>query len=172
MKNSIQQIAENFIIKLQEYFSGDREIRIDKLENELIEEAKSCAAEMTAVYVELLDSSMLADKQGRKDENYVVVRKNDRRRIQTKIGEIAFKRTYYRNSETHEYAYLADRAIGLEAYTHVSTGLGLSLVEAAKGMSYQKACDQIYNGSLSRETVMHKIRQSNAEVTGERSVCF
>ena len=170
MKDSIQQIAENFIINLQEYFSGDREIGIDKLENELLEKAKSCAAEMTSAYVELLDNSMLADRQGRKEENYVVVRKNDRRRIQTKIGEITYKRTYYRNQDTHEYAYLADRAIGLEAYSHVSAGLGLCLVEAAKDMSYQKACDQVYNGFLSRETVMHKIRQSNAEVTPDASV--
>ena len=36
MKNSIQRIAENFIINLQEYFCGDSEIRIDKLENELL----------------------------------------------------------------------------------------------------------------------------------------
>jgi hypothetical protein len=161
VKNSIQQIAENFIINLQEYFSGDREIRIDKLEDELLEKAKNCAAEVTAAYVELLDRSMLSDKQGRKKEKYAVVRKNDRRRIQTKIGEISFRRTYYRNSGTHEYAYLADQAIGLEAYTHISNGLGLALVEAAKDMSYQKACEQVYNGSLSRETVMHKIRQSN-----------
>ena len=110
MKDSIQQIAENFIINLQEYFSGDREIGIDKLENELLEKAKSCAAEMTSAYVELLDNSMLADRQGRKEENYVVVRKNDRRHIQTKIGEITYKRTYYRNQDTHEYAYLAGQS--------------------------------------------------------------
>ena len=41
MKNSIQQIAEKFIINLQKYFSGDREIRIDMLENELLEKAKT-----------------------------------------------------------------------------------------------------------------------------------
>ena len=52
----------------------------------------------------------------------------------------------------------------------MSAGLGLCLVEAAKDMSYQKACDQVYNGFLSRETVMHKIRQSNAEVTPDASV--
>jgi hypothetical protein len=62
VKNIIQQIAENFIINLQEYFSGNREIRIDKLENELLEKAKNCAAEITSAYVEFLDSSMLADK--------------------------------------------------------------------------------------------------------------
>lgn len=87
---------------------------------------------MTSAYVELFDSFMLADKQDRKQEKYVIVRKNDMRRIQTEIGEIAFKRTYYRNSDTHEYAYLEDRAIGFEAYTHVSNGLGLALVGTAK----------------------------------------
>ena len=170
MKNSIQQIAENFIMNLQEYFSGDREIRIDKLENELLEKSKSCAAEMAAAYVEFLDSAVLNDKRGRRQEKYVVVRKNDMRRIQTKIGEIAFKRTYYRNSDTREYAYLVDQAIGLEAYTHVSNGLGLALVDAAKDVSYQKACEKVYNGALSRETVMHKIRQSNVEVAPAASV--
>lgn len=170
MKNSIQQIAEKFIINLQEYFSGDREIRIDKLENELFEKAKVFAAEMTAAYVELLDGAMLNDKHSRKEENYVVARKNDTRRIQTKIGEISFRRTYYRNSETNEYAYLADRAIDLEPYTHVSNGLGLELVEAAKDMSYQKACEQVYNGDLSRQTVMHKIRRSSAETKPDVTV--
>lgn len=68
---------------------------------------------MTAAYAELLDEAILSDKQGRKKKNYIVVRKNDRRRIQIKIGEISFQRTYYRNSDTREYAYLADHAIGL-----------------------------------------------------------
>lgn len=113
---------------MQEYFSGDREIRIDKLENELLEKAKSCAAEMMSAYIKLVDQAMLDDKQGRKNEKYVVVRKNDNRRIQTKIGEISFKRTYYRNSGTQEYTYLADQVIGLEAYAHVSNGLGMALV--------------------------------------------
>lgn len=163
VKNSIQQIAEEFINNLQQYFSGDRKIQIDKLENELLEEAKSCAAKMTAAYVELLDHAVLDDKQGRKEEGYIVVRRNDERRVQSKIGEISFRRTYYRNKDTKEYAYLADRAIGLVAYAHVSDGLGLALVEAAKDMSYQKACKTVSNGSLSRQTVMHKIRQSKAE---------
>ena len=162
MKNSIQQIAEKFISHMQEYFSSSEEIQMNRLENELFEEAKSCAAEMTAAYIELVDQAMLKDKRSRKQDGYVVVRRNEARRIQTKIGEISFTRTYYRNNESKEYAYLTDQAIGLEAYTHVSDGLGLSLVEAAKDMSYQKACEQVYNGSLSRQTVMHKIRQSSA----------
>lgn len=170
MKNSIQQIAENFIKNMQEYFSGDREIRIDKLENELLEKAKSCAAEMTSAYIELVDQAMLDDKQGRKNEKYVVVRKNDNRHIQTKIGEITFKRTYYRNSGTQEYTYLADQVIGLEAYAHVSNGLGMALVEASKDMSYQKACEQTCSGGLSRQTVMHKIRQSKAKIRPDADV--
>jgi hypothetical protein len=108
VKNSIQQIAEEFINNLQQYFSGDRKIQIDKLENELLDEAKSCAGKMTAAYVELLDHAVLYDKQGRKEEGYIVVRRNDERRVQSKIGEISFRRTYYRNKDTREYTYLAD----------------------------------------------------------------
>lgn len=163
MKNSIQQIIDNFITNTLNHFSSSEKIQIDRLESELLEEAKHFAAKMAATYAELLDQAMLEDKRGRKEEGYVVVRKNDIRRIQTQIGEIAFHRTYYRNKDTREYGYLVDRAIGLQAYAHVSNGLGLELVAAAKDMSYQKVCEHVSNGSLSRQTVMHKIRRSSAE---------
>lgn len=88
MKNSIKQIAEKFIINLEKYLSGDGEIRIDELENERLEKSGNCAAEMISAYVELLGDFMLAGKLGRKEENYVVVRKNDMRRIQ--IDNIVF----------------------------------------------------------------------------------
>ena len=55
---------------------------------------------------------------------------------------------------------MADQVLGLEGYSRVSNGLGLSLVNAARDMSYQKACNHIVEGQISRQTVMHKIRQS------------
>jgi len=162
VRNIIQQISVEFINKITEYF-GNSNINIEDMEKELLVEAKACTAKLSAAYIEEIDLAILADKKGRKKAGFVVERRGDERQIQTKIGEIAFKRTYYCNKSRDEYAYLADQVVGIEGYSRVSSGLGLSLVSAARDMSYQKACNHITEGQISRQTVMHKIRESEAE---------
>ena len=162
MKNSIQQIEQEFISNIEKYFSDGKNINIKAMEADLLKEAKDCAAKMTAAYIELVDRSLLENKEERREQGYAVERRGDERQIQTKIGEIRFARTYYYNRNTNDYAYLADQAVGLDSYARVSEGLGLALVSAAESMSYQKASEHLTNGEISRETVMHKIRESSA----------
>lgn len=57
---------------------------------------------------------------------------------------------------------MADQAVGLNPYSRVSEELGLALVSAAENMSYQNASNHLTDGEISRETVMHKIRESSA----------
>lgn len=162
MKNSIQQIEQEFIRNIEKYFSEGQNIEIKTLETDLLKEAETCASKMTAAYIELVDQSLLENKKERRKQGYVVERRGDERHIQSKIGEIDFTRTYYYSKSTHSYVYLADQAVGLDPYSRVSEGLGLALVTAAENMSYQKASEQLTNGEISRETVMHKIRESRA----------
>lgn len=162
MKNSIQQIEQEFINNIEKYFSDGKNISIKTIETDLLRVTKACVSKMTAAYIEMVDQSLLADKKDRREQGYVVERRGDERSIQTKIGEIHFARTYFHNKNTNSYAYLADEAVGLDSYSRVSEGLGLALVSAAENMSYQNASENLTNGEISRETVMHKIRESSA----------
>ena len=157
MTTIIQQSCENFIKNILRHFETQK-FSIGDVEERFFETAKGFAVEMTQMYIEELDTAILSDKKGRKEAGYVVERRGDSRRFESKIGAIEFARTYYKQ-KAGEYCYLADQVVGLEGYSRVSHSLSLSLVKAAQDMSYQKACDHLVQGKISRQTVMHKVRK-------------
>lgn len=160
MDSIIQQISENFIKNILNIFENKR-IDINFIENDFLNEAKTFAIKATQAYIEQIDKEIIDNKKLRKELDFIVERKNDKREIETKIGTISFNRTYFLNKKSNEYMYLADQVVGLESYTRVSDGLSLSLVEAAQNMSYQKSSELLTGGKVTRQTVMHKIRKSS-----------
>jgi len=134
-----------------------------QVEAAMLKEAKDFAAEATCAYINNLDEAILADKTGRRELGYTVERRGDERRLQTQLGEIAYQRTYYKKA-SGGYEYLCDTVMGINGYERVSDNLSLALVNAAKDMSYAKSSKHITNGEISRQTVMHKVRQSAAIV--------
>lgn len=159
MTNIIQQICENFIKNILSKFE-DQQFSISEAECAFLQEAKGFTAEAMQIYVEQIDAALLQNKKDRKEAGFVVERRDDIRKLETQIGEIAFRRTYYYNEKAKEYSYLADQVVGLECHARISDGLSLSLVQAAQDMSYQKACNHLTQGRISRQTVMHKLRKS------------
>lgn len=160
MNTIIQQISENFIKNIYNFFEKGN-IDINFIEERFLDEAKTFAVKATQAYIEHIDKEIYEDKKLRKELNIVVERKNDKREFETKIGTIRFDRTYFLNKKTNEYLYLTDQVVGLDSYARVSDGLGLSLVHAAQNMSYQKSSEFLTGGKITRQTVMHKIRQSS-----------
>jgi hypothetical protein len=63
------------------------------------------------------------------------------------------------------YEYLADTVLGVDKRERVSAGLSLSLVRAAKDMSYAKSSFYLTDGAISRQTMMGKLRQSYSQKT-------
>lgn len=162
MKIIIQQIAEEFIKKIEKTFEKG-EININLIENDFLKEAKECAAELTKAYIERLDSELVAMKKERKQAEIVIERRNDKRCLQTQIGEICFNRTYFYNKKVGEYSYLVDNTIGLEKRSRVSNAMSEILVNTAKEMSYEKTAKLIGDSKITKQTVMNAIRKANVE---------
>jgi hypothetical protein len=158
----IAQIAERFIKKLTKTLTASN--NFSEIEENVTREIEKCAAEVTGAYLEHLDQAIAADKTGRREAGYSVERYGDERKLLTKFGEVAYKRTYYKKA-SGGYDYLVDNAIGIDGRVRISEGLGLSLVNAAKDMSYAKASRYVTQEAVSRQTVMRRLRQSKAEAT-------
>ena len=168
MEKIIAEIAKKFIKNLSKIFEGE-ERNFSNIEERAFEEAKSCAAEMIGAYTEVLDRAILADKRSRREAGYALERQGDTRRIHTLLGEVAYRRSYYKKA-SGGYEYLVDTIIGVESRSRVSDNLCLSLTKAGCEMSYQKAAKYLTKGLVSRQTVMHSIRknESKNEIENEK----
>ena len=136
----------------------------EEIEAEALRESKECAAKIMGVYAETVDEAIVLDKASRREAGYAVERRGDERKLQSRVGEVSYGRTYYKKA-SGGYEYLTDTVLGIEPRSRVSDGLSLALVKAARDMSYSKACGHIADGGVSRQTVMGRIRQSCAGET-------
>lgn len=162
MKKIITEIAENFIKNICKKLSEGK--TFSQIEPGMLKEAKECAVKLTEAYITHIDAQILEDKSGRRDAGYSVERRDDKRQLQTQLGEVSYNRAYYKKA-AGGYEYLADTFMGVERRERISEGLSLSLINAAKDMPYAKASNHLTGGGISRQTVMNKVRWSEAIVT-------
>ena len=78
-----------------------------------------------------------------------------KRSLQTSLGEIEYRRTYYETREG-ERIYLLDHLIGVESYERVSKTLCAKLVNLSAEMSYGKSV-RVGKAEVSRQTVSNKV---------------
>lgn len=159
MNNIIQQICENYISEVLEFFGGSNLRKIDEIEKDLKSKTDRYLREIMKVYLEGIDEAIAQDKVNRAKRGYVVERKADKREIYTVFGSLEFRRRYYKNKLYGQYEYLLDKVVGIENYDRVSGTVSAALVEHASEVSYQKSSKYVCNGDISRQTVMNKIRQ-------------
>jgi hypothetical protein len=164
----IAEIAEKFIKKVCETLCAGKSFT--QIEPELLKETKDCAAKLTEAYACAVDAQIVANKSGRREIGCAVERRGDERRLQTQIGEICYHRTYFKKA-SGGYEYLTDTLLGVESRERISEGLSLSLASAAKDMSYGKTSTHITGGEISRQTVMSRVRQSEAVVQTPEKRC-
>lgn len=158
MKMSIAQIGTNFINEISKYLAKNGgAIPFAEMERDLTTKVQACVCDIMSQYFEEVNNQILEDKGGRRRAGFAVERHNDERRLLTTFGEICYLRTYFANKDG-TYAYLADRAVGVEGYTRVSEGVSVSLAKAAGEMSYTRSSQYVTGGEVSRQTVMNKVR--------------
>lgn len=167
MEQIISEIAKEYINSLVEMVTSGKK-SFEELEMKALTEAKKCAAKVISAYAEAVDEQVLADKKGRKEMGCVVHRRKDERKVQTLVGEVCYKRTYYKKV-SGGYEYFTDSILGVEQRERVSSGLCLALAGAAKDMSYAKSSSYVCNREISRQTVMKSIRGSKA---GEHDIAY
>ena len=160
MNNIIQQICENYISEVLNFFDADKIRTLDEMETELKKKTDCYIRNMMKTYLEGLDEAIAEDKAGRKKKGYVVEQKAVKREIYTQFGSLEFKRRYYNNKLNGTYTYLVDKVVGIESYDRVSSSVSAALVESASEVSYAKSSKYVCDGNVSRQTVMNKIRRT------------
>lgn len=159
MDTIVQQICENFIGEIAEFFCQKRTLSIEEIETELKGKTNTFILEMEKFYLEQLDKEVVNDKRGRKEKGIVVERRGDEREIYTSFGPLIFSRTYFYDKHNKEYIYLLDKAVGLEPYERISGTVETELVEHAGETSYGESSRHITGSQISRQTVMKKLRK-------------
>jgi hypothetical protein len=160
VNNIIQQICENYIREVLDFFDTGTIRTLDEMETELKEKTNCYLRNTMKTYLEGLDEAIAEDKTGRKKKGYVVEHKGDKREIYTQFGSLEFNRRYYKNKINDTYSYLLDRVVGIESYDRVTGSVSAALVESASEVSYAKSSKYICDGYITPQTVMNKIRRT------------
>ena len=157
METTIARIGWEFIRKATESMATGSSF--SEIERRVMKDVKHCAAELMGTYLVHVDQAIAKDKHSRRQAGYTIERKGDKRNLLTSFGEVIYNRTYYQR-DSGGYEYLVDTTLGIDHYMRISEVVGLELANAARDMSYAKASHYIGNETISRQTVMSRVRES------------
>ena len=155
----MENIIAQQLVKMQAEILG--KIREEGLGNigetaeVLFQVVKENTCELLRAILEATDTAIAEAKGMRKAEGLKVKERGVKRGLQTSLGEIEYRRTYYETAEG-EYVYLLDHLIGVEPYERVSKALCAKLVNLAAEMSYGKSVG-VGEADVSRQTVSNKV---------------
>lgn len=161
--NIIQEV-QKIIIKayesnLEKALTG--KISLSELTRNIESELHRAGTLIVQEALETLDLAVKESKQRKK--HWHVERKDEENTIATTMGPVNYKRTYYVNKKTGEYAFLSDEVVGIEKHQRKDLNVGAKLLENATNNSYQQAAEVVsYCGINSKTTVMNEIRRLGA----------
>ena len=158
MINSIQHFQQEGtkrLLKVFEEYSSDLS-KIAEMVYGVTAEVTKLGCSMIAEEWESYDEILCKRKDLRK--GWYVVRK-DERMITTSLGDVAYKRTLFKNTKTGDSCYLLDRLLGISPHTRMSEDAAARILEEAVDSSYRKggANASISGSTMSKETVMNKL---------------
>ena len=138
----MENIIAQQLVKMQgEIFDKIREDGLGNIGDtaeEIVQVVKENTCELLRVILEATDTAIAEAKATRKENGLKVKERAVKRELQTSLGKIEYRRTYYETAEG-EYVYLLDHLIGVEPYERVSKALCAKLVNLAAEMSYGKS---------------------------------
>jgi len=154
----ILQNACNYINNVIEIFKKllEEGMDITELSLKVREMVDKLGIETMVAIIEELDKIIKEDK--RRKEKWVVEREDEKTLITT-VGEIKYKRTYYKSKEDGRYTYLTDDALGIGRHERIEEGVKVKIVEKATEESYEKSSKEASPVELSRQTVLNAIRE-------------
>ena len=118
--------------------------------------------ELLEEIVRQMDNIIFEDEK-RKNQ-YESVRIKEKSLI-TKNGKAKLERRYYKDNETGEYVYLADKMLGIEKGERIDKKVKAEVIERANDQSYNKSGKMIVPGiEISATTVMHNVRKNEWEM--------
>ena len=155
MTGIIAQIAEKVVEEILKTVEKNGIAEIGKTAENLLETLKTGALELLSAMIEEVDHAVLEAKKERRTDGLTVKARNVERTCVTGIGELKYRRTYYK-CEDGTMIYLTDHLIGIEPFERVTRELCAKLVGQAASMSMEKAANA-EKVSVSRQTVNNKV---------------
>jgi len=118
--------------------------------------------DMIETFIENVEKGLLQDED-RKSE-WVVQCKNREKTVSTKLGDITYARTYYRNRETGAFRHLVDDILDIQPHQRIDKGLQEDMLLKAQELSYQKVVDSYEDISItSRNTIKNIVHKFPTE---------
>jgi len=157
----INQNCERIIIKLE------RMVKDLILEGGSFSDITVCVQdEMNALGRSIMEgivdeyNQVIRDSGARKKAWHIV--RTDERQLLTPMGEVKVARDYYKHKTTGEHKYLLDNVMDLPSHDRIDTSLKADLIRRSEKGSYAKAANANPYATVSRQTVLHKIREAGA----------
>ena len=156
MENIIAQQLVKMQEKILESIHENGLQDIGQTAEALLRVVKTGTCELLQAILEATDNEIANAKAERKTSGLKVKDRNVKRRLETSMGELEYRRTYY-ETEDGERIYLLDHLIGVESYERVSKALCAKLVNLSAEMSYGKSV-KVGEAEISRQTVSNKVK--------------
>ena len=159
MYSIIQKIYEknNKILEegLKKVLSGED---ISSLTGSIKEFTDILGKELLSEIVTQIDKIIFEDSK--REKQFESVRFQEKKLV-TENGKSKFERRYYKDNETGEYVYLADKVLGLEKGERIDKKVKAKIIARANDQSYNKSGKMVVpDTEISATTVMHNVRKN------------
>ena len=152
----IQQIAVKAVEEIFESVKGTGLSDIGKTIKALTPVVSRTVLSILTAFLEKMDEDLVTGAKAlRREDGITVKERSVSRTWLTELGELTYKRTYFR-LRGGSFVYLLDHVIGVESYERISKELVADILQAATVKSYQQAIDSTKQ-EISRQTVHNRL---------------
>lgn len=154
--NTIQQIAVKAVEEIFETVKTTGLSEIGKAIKVLTPVVSGTVLRILTALLEEMDEALVSGAKALRREDGITVKERDVPRTWlTELGELTYKRTYFRLQDG-SFVYLLDHVIGVEPYERISKELVADILQSATVKSYQHAIDSTKQ-EVSRQTVHNRL---------------
>ena len=152
----IQQIAVKAVEEIYESFKITGLNDIGKTIKALTPVVSRTVMSVLTAFLEEMDEALVIGAKALRREDGITVKERGVSRVWlTELGELSYKRTYFRLRDG-SFVYLLDHIIGVESYERISKELVADILQAATVKSYQQAIDSSKQ-EISRQAVHNRL---------------
>ena len=152
----IQQIAAKAVEEIFETVKVTGLNDIGKTVKALTPVVSRTVLNVVTSFLEDMDEALVTRAKAlRREDGITVKERNVPRTWLTELGELTYKRTYFRLRDG-SFVYLLDHVIGVESYERISKELVADILQASTVKSYQQAIESTKQ-EISRQTIHNRL---------------
>ncbi len=170
---SIQQIVSNVMCQMTKISSKGSPDGIKGMARDIQKAVNESSLKVLGIILAEIDDELRRDKERQK--NWEIVRKDDPKAIMTCVGELTYRRRYYRNKDTGEYKHLLDDWLNITPHQQIGEDVREDIVVSAVDLSYQKSGKSSAPEPVSKTSVGRYVKDMPVSATmqsdGKKRIC-